>query len=225
MSVDATTSPPRAVPSDLTAVIPAAVGEVAMTERTVQVGGRLVRVGNADDAGRLCRTPKRPEGYDGREYRWQVRRNGAPSPVQVPDPFPPTGQTPTLVDLLIDGRPQFDLDAVEEWNAARPGSGGWRNAAVTAETLPRTETREWLLVAARDGRMTLDLPHRRDRPGVARVDGEQLDSRTAQSRGHMRDLGLLVDPAPDAETRQVLLPEAGRAALTRWGGANRPPTG
>lgn len=197
-----TASPLRCLPTT-------ADGE-CMVERVIEVDGRQVRVGNSADAAALCHTVSgRPLTVD--EYHWLVKYQGAPGPLMVPDPEDPDGPRVPSRDP-VSGRPRYDLDAAAAFQAARPGQGA--HGTHTAETLPRSPVRVRLLLAALAGELAV-APG----PGATLVAEESQSPRIAQMRTGLERLGLLGAPVGEDASRQrsVLITDAGRAALTRWG--------
>lgn len=178
-----------------------------MTERTIEIEGRPVRVGTVVDAGRLCVSETSPRGISGERYRQYYRQGTAPRPLTEPaDPRKPDGPRVPVRDGETGGV-LVDLDAVEAWNRDRPGRGGWHWSSVTADTLKHTDARARLLLAARDG--TLYVAE----SGHTEVDGERQERRVAQSRTSLQQLGILGEP--DAQGR-VPLTLVGLKVLARW---------
>lgn len=178
-----------------------------MAEQTITIDGRTVRAGTAEDAGRLCVSARSPQGLTPERYRHYYYNAGtAPGPIMVTNPANPDGPPVPARDSATGGK-LFDLDAVERWNAARPGRGGWHWSSVTADTLKHTEARGQLLLAARDGRLCVtDTGH-------TEVDGQVQPRRVAQSRTSLQRLGVLGEK--DAQGR-VPLTELGIKVLARW---------
>jgi hypothetical protein len=194
-----------------------------VTERVVTIEGRRVRVGTFADAGRLCVTDRSPNGVSGHRYREYQSGTAsfieaAPPPIMVSDPHDPTG--PKVPYRDADGNLQVDLGAVAAWNRRRRGQGGWQ-PPTSVEDLRRTPFLERLLVAARDGVLSV-------RPGVKRgwqvyVGDEKLPpQRAGQMLSALVRVGAVEAPDPEVRERQFLpLAAAGRGVLTRWG-ANHP---
>lgn len=190
-----------------------------MAERVVTIEGRRVRVGTFADAGRLCVTDRSPDGVSGHRYR-EYQSGGAsmvrpaPGPIMVTDPGDPLG--PKIPYRDASGALLVDLDAVVAWNAERRGQGGWQ-PPTSVEDLRRTPFLERLLVAARDGVLSV-------RPGVKRgwqvyVGDEKLPpQRAGQMLSALVRVGAVEAPDPEVRERQFLpLAGAGRGVLTRWG--------
>lgn len=187
-----------------------------MAERKVRVARRVIngveqrkavelRVGTAEDAGRLCVSPRSPNGVDGQTYRKytrNLRTEPAPGPVQYIDPA--TGLVATLVDPMTLAQ-LYPLDEVPPWNAARrPGA----RTRATAENLRPTATRRLVLDAAAAGRLSAD------RTGRTVIGAEQQPPRVAQSVTELCRLGIL---ELDEKARRYRLTKTGRQVLTRFG--------
>lgn len=106
-----------------------------MTERIDADG---VRRGNAADAGRLCVTKESPNGVDAATYRRMCSQLGAPRPLSTYNPG--------------TGEKEYDLNAVEEWNANRPGPGAWHH-----DITRRTPMRHQVLAEIAAGRFTVTI--------------------------------------------------------------------
>lgn len=110
--------------------------------------GRVVQAGTVADAAAICGV--KPNTYT--QYKRPDRRGPpAPGPITVPDPV--TGQP---VPYLFPGTraAAYDLNAVADWDAQRPGSG-YHQAARTAD-LRWTPMRQAVLADAEAGRLMFD---------------------------------------------------------------------
>src|SRR5690606_37956842 len=141
--------------------------------------------------GRVCVNPRTGKGVSGETYRFYVRTQGAPAPVQIPHPI--TGRMTTARDE--QGRELFDLDAVEAWNKTRPGPG-----ARKGRPLHWTWQREEILTAARDGLLQLV-------DGRPEHTGMELTPRQVQRISELVEAGLL--SRPDSPHGQFSLTDAG----------------
>lgn len=193
--------------------------EAGVTERVVTLpDGRKVRAGTAADAGRLCVTDRSPNGISGAQYRWYSSQSGdgryrgtpAPGPIMVWDES--LGKDVRVPDPETSGN-LYDLDKVEEWNAARPGAR--RRTHIQLSTLRSTPVRRRLLDAAATGRL-------RTVGGRTLLDGEQVDDRTGQSIAELQKVGALEQWATisprlreGTDDRIGLTPD-GVALRTRW---------
>jgi hypothetical protein len=212
-----------------------------MAKRYVELDGRRIVVGTIDEAAALCRTNDgRP--FTPQNYRFRMRDSGTPPPLVQPDEDNPADLVPLrnargkrlfpLYELPAGG----ELDVaplpgaekaravtgyvvtVEEWERTRPRKGGTRLSQYTPATLPRTPGREGILVAARDGRLSVAPAARPDRSGPTLIDGVPQSRQVAQTRAVFERLGLLSPPAGEgAMSGAVSLTEEGTAVLTRWG--------
>jgi hypothetical protein len=183
-----------------------------MVERHVRVGNRVVRAGTDDDAGRLCRTDKQPGGIAGATYRRYTTDGDAPGPLRLAPRRP--GEPGVLLQDEAGGH-LYDLDAVEAWHKARPGKGGRAAARITADTVRRTDLRELVMVAARDGRLVVEAGPYRGRPGPTLIDGRRQSARVAQSCAEMQRVGgLSSTPAGGGPLRVTAV---GRRIFARWG--------
>lgn len=177
-----------------------------MPERYADVDGTTVRVGSAADAGALCPTADgRPR--TAKEYQWLVKYSGAPGPVMIPNPLDPTARDVPLINPVTRMQ-EYPLDEVAVFQAGRRGRGRQHPGRSTPEALKRTEWRERLLVAARNGRLAVESD------GRVTLDGERLAARPAQLCGDLLRSGVIGEPGDDA---RLPLTDAGRAVLTRWG--------
>lgn len=183
-------------------------------ERQLEIDGHTYRAGTSEDAGRLCVTSRSPEGVDAATYRYYVTglkpANRAPGPIQVRNP---TGEGTVPARDGATGGLLYDLDAVERWNASRPGRSGYHRAGVDPKDVPFAPGRARLLQAAIEGRIRV-LPGPKGRPRTM-IDGEPADQRSAQAISELRGWGLLGEPT--ATRGRVSITKAGRAALKRWG--------
>lgn len=75
-------------------------------------------LGNAEAAGRLCRSAGRPNGVSGETYQFYIRR---PRSLNAAYPPPPAH---VYVDVET-GQRMYPLKAVRAWNDGRPGRGNW----------------------------------------------------------------------------------------------------
>jgi len=132
---------------------------VVEREWTNPTDGRRYRVGTAGDAGRLCVTAEAPNGVDGRQYRRMLKKpprtyEAPPGPIRYrPAPEeaemlralnarrgfvgeqlePPAPAGEVVLTDPVTGHQLYDLDAVERWNAGRPGRGRWQRRKPTDE--------------------------------------------------------------------------------------------
>lgn len=184
--MNAASLPPS--PSKVTATMTTKEDPVAVIER----GG--LRLGTAADAGEVCVTSRSKRGISAEMFRFYVRTQGAPGPYQVRDPI-----TRKLVAARDEeGRELFDLDAVAEWNANRPGPG-----ARAGRPVKWTEMRRDLMVGARDRKLWLTADT--GRPLHADM---ELTPRHVQRIGELVTAGLLRAPGGD---------RGGRYRLTKAG--------
>lgn len=181
---------------------------VDVAERQVVVDGRKIRAGTAEDAGRICTSPRSPQGISGERYRQYTNRlRGAvpPGPIMHVDA---SGEVAALRDA--DGNRLYDLDAVEVWHREqRPGQGR-RAATLRLETLRETDNRRQVLTAAKAGRLRI-VPEL----GHVTIGKTRAAPRVAQAVTELQGLEAL--GRPDPETGKVPITPAGRAVLARWG--------
>lgn len=169
---------------------------------------RKVRVGTAADAGRLCRTERKPDGVDGDTYTYYTRglaTTRAPGPVMVWD------EAAEKAFPLIDPETRgylYPLDEVEAWNAARPGQGSGVGTP-TADNLRRTKIRATLVTAAEGGILQVADD------GRTVVHGQPISPREAQAVTLLRSLGIL-EPAEVDGQRRWTLTDVGRRVRDRW---------
>jgi hypothetical protein len=162
------------------------------------------RWGSATDAGRLCVTAEAPEGVDARTYRLYVRRQGAPAWRR---------RNPTT------GVQEYDLDAVVEWNAGRPGGG--RRSIAEGAAPRRTDARFRVLDAAQRGCLiTGGAGGAGAIKAPLRLDGRDLDraERYAVTELHKADLIALTACRPGDRGVRLRPTLAGRRVLKVWVG-------
>jgi hypothetical protein len=152
-----------------------------------------LRLGTATDAGRLCVTERSPRGVSGDLFRYYGREQDAPGPYKVRDPI-----TRELVSARDSrGRELFDLDAVEKWNASRPGMGA--RTVRPGQRVRWSPLRRDLLVGARDGRLRLQ----QDRPWLG---DDELGGNAKQRVGELVEAGLLRRPRGKNGGKYTLTP-------------------
>lgn len=176
-------------------------------EQITLPGGRVVNAGTITDAARLCVTARSPQGVAVDTFRYYQDRLDAPGPVTIPDPVR-AGRTMIVRD--DDGDELYDLDAVREWNRARPGSGGRGDLSVVR----RTDLRVAVLVEARAGRLVMDASSGRVRTEL--LEAPVLRDPGRKVRTVVTDLqvrGLLCEAGGDGRVR---LSEAGATLLREW---------
>lgn len=154
------------------------------------------RLGNAADAGALCRTARKPGGVEAGVYRRMVSQMGAPGPL---------GYNP------VNGDREYDLDAVARWNAGRSKSpvGAWRRD-ISHRTPMRFET----LRAAAAGRLSVVEDGKRRE---LHRDGQRWEGRVRLRMFGDLERGGLVEVA-DIENGvgRVQATEEGAVMLARW---------
>jgi hypothetical protein len=184
-------SRPHAVPS--TAIDASPKGGSTVTIWTDENG---VRRGNAADAGAACVTDKSPKGVSASTYRRMVSQLGAPKP--LPGFNPQTGEK------------EYDMDAVEKFNADRKGPGAWHR-----DITHRTPMRHQVLSEIAAGRFTVEIQDMQVR--VLR-DGEPFTG-TAQNRANTRQFtdlqrAKMIEVPPVGG--KVVPTEEGKALLEKW---------
>lgn len=155
-----------------------------------------VRRGNAADAGALCKTARRENGVGADTYRRMRSQLGAPGPLP--------GYNPD------DGHREYDLDAVQAWNDARPGQnkGSWHR-----DIRHRTPLRYEFLAAVGAGEVTVRLQPRTLKAELFRGD-TALDTRAhSKVYGEMARAEMVVTPEVGG---QLELTDAGRELLAEW---------
>jgi hypothetical protein len=181
-----------------TSPLPSKVTATNVKEELVAVIERDgLRLGTAADAGRICVTSRSPGGVSGDMYRYYVREQRAPGPFQVRDPI--TRKPVSARDE--QGRELFDLDAVQRWNAERPGPGA---RVQPGRPVKFTQLRHDLIAGASEDRLHL-------RAGRPWLGDEELRSRQVQRLGELVEAGLLRRPA--GERGRFKVTAAGRKWL------------
>jgi hypothetical protein len=155
-----------------------------------------VRRGDAADAGALCKTERSRDGVSADTYRRMISQLGAPGPLPGFNPE--------------DGHREYDLGAVERWNAERPGQnkGSWHR-----DIRHRTPMRDEFLSAVAAGEVTVRL-----QPPTLKAElfrGETpLDTRAhSKVYGEFARAEMVATPEVGGKLE---LTEAGRELLAEW---------
>lgn len=158
-----------------------------------------VRLGSEADAGALAKTARAPQGVKPGSYQRLSAQAGAPGPYVAPGTDYPSRNPET-------GTLEYDLDAVERWNANRKGPGSfWK------EPERRTPMRAEVLTAIGAGRMSVTVQNMK--AGLT-LDGKPWSGR-AETRvfNDFKRGGYIVTPE---EVGPVRLSDTGAKLLEKW---------
>lgn len=159
---------------------------------TIRVDEHGVRRGNAADAGAVCKTTKSPNGVPAATYRRMVSQLGAPGPVK--------GRNPDT------GEVEYDLGAVEQFNASRPGPGAWHH-----DIKHRTPMRHQVLSEVAAGRFSVVIE---DMQVKVRRDGAPFTGRAnTRQFTDLQRAGMIEVPATGGKVEPT---DAGRELLATW---------